>query len=103
MSLRRRRKPVSLLSQVKNRLNVTWGYDDYEIQNMIEEGKAYLESRCGSLSFSEINPTTVDRLAVKILKEYCRYAWNGSAAYFEADYRSDILNLQLEVALSAKE
>ncbi|KXI14677.1 MULTISPECIES: phage head-tail connector protein [Peptostreptococcus] len=84
---------MDLLSEVKDRLNVTWEYDDSKINSMIEEGKDFIISRVGRTDFE------VEISARKILKEYCLYAWNGSIASFEDDFKSDILNLQLKHGL----
>lgn len=82
-----------MLDKIKRRLNVTWDYDNEEIEEMIEEGKIFIISRVGEVDFD------VDILASRLLKEYCRYAWNGSVAYFEQNFRSDILNLQIQNAI----
>lgn len=84
---------MDLLSEVKDRLNVTWEYDDSKINSMIEEGKDFIISRVGRTDFE------VEISARNILKEYCLYAWNGSIASFEDDFKSDILNLQLKHGL----
>ncbi len=82
-----------MLEKIKRRLNITWDYDDEEIEELIEEGKIFIISRVGEVDFD------VDILASRLLKEYCRYAWNGSVAYFEQNFRSDILNLQIQNAI----
>lgn len=84
---------VTLLTAVKRRLNVTWDYDDDEIIDIIEEGQQFIQDRVGEVDFYN------DISALRLLKEYCRYAWNGSVSYFESDYRSDILNLQINNAI----
>ncbi|MCR1955219.1 hypothetical protein NSA24_10485 [Clostridioides mangenotii] len=82
-----------MLEKIKRRLNITWDYDNEEIGEIIEEGKAFIVARVGEVEF-DLNP-----LASRLLKEYCRYAWNGSVAYFEQNFRSDILNLQIQNAI----
>lgn len=85
---------MDLLDEVKERLNVTWSYEDEKIQNIIDESKDFIENRVGKTDFeAEIS-------AKKLVKEYCLYAWNGAVASFEEDFKSDILNLQLKHALS---
>lgn len=87
-----------LLPSVKGTLGVTWEHRDKDILDMIDEGIAFLESRASPLYFSFSDKNNVARSSRKLLKEYCRYAWAGTAAYFENDYRSDILNLQITAA-----
>jgi hypothetical protein len=82
-----------MLEEIKRRLNITWDYDNEEVEELIEEGKIFIISRVGEVDFD------VDILASRLLKEYCRYAWNGSVAYFEQNFRSDILNLQIQNAI----
>jgi len=86
-----------LFSLIKGVLKVTWDSQDEEITELVSEGKTVIQSKCGELDFLE--HSTVPILSRKLLKEYCRYSWNGSAAYFEADYRSDLLNLQIAAAM----
>lgn len=87
-----------LISDVKKRLKITWEHQDQEIEEMIEEGIAYLQSKVGELPFSKSDKSDLAFISRKLLKDYVRYEWNGSGAYFETDYRSDLLNLQLVAA-----
>jgi hypothetical protein len=85
---------MDLLEEVKNRLNVTWDYDDEKIKNIMLEGEDFIIARVGKTNFkTEIS-------ARKLLKEYCFYAWNGAIFSFEDDFKSDILNLQLRHSLN---
>lgn len=88
-----------LLETIKKKLRVTWNEQDDSIKETILEGMAFLQSRAGELPFldKESNPL-IYMLSIKLLKEYCRYDWNGSIAYFENDYLSDIINLQISAA-----
>ena len=81
-----------LLSDVKKRLRITWEYDNDEISDLIEEAKDWLANRIDGIDFD-------DTQARKLVKEYCRYAWNGSISSFEYDFKRDILSLQLEYAV----
>nr|WP_314515391.1 hypothetical protein [uncultured Peptostreptococcus sp.] len=84
---------MTLLEEVKARLDVTWEYDDPKINTMILEGQDFIKSRVGKTNFdTEIS-------ARKLLKEYCFYAWNGAIYSFENDFKSDILNLQIKHSL----
>ena len=85
---------MDLIEEVKNRLNVTWDYDDEKIKNIMIEGEEFIIARVGKTNFkTEIS-------AKKLLKEYCFYAWNGALFSFEDDFKSDILNLQLRHSLN---
>ncbi|MBC2106144.1 hypothetical protein [Listeria booriae] len=93
---------AKLLKSVKNKLRITWDYQDETIQEMMYEGIAFLQSRAGKLPFFDADTETdVYRLSIKLLKEYCRYDWSGAISSFETDYLSDILNLQITVATEA--
>ena len=78
-----------LLHIIKNRLNITWNYDDVEIRDLIDEGTSVIESFVGEIDFLQ------NKKALRLLKEYCRYSWNGASNFFMHDYKSDILNLQI--------
>lgn len=82
-----------VLTQVKDRLRITWAYQDDEIMELIEEAEAFIKSKVSIKNVKD------NKNALKLLKEYCRYAWSGSSNQFGIDYSRDILNLQLEVAM----
>lgn len=84
---------MSLLEEVKARLNITWDYDDEKIRSIIQEGQDFLISRVGKSDFE------LEIASKKLLKEYCFYAWNGAVFSFEDDFKSDILNLQIRHGL----
>lgn len=84
---------MSLLEEVKARLNITWDYDDEKIRSIIQEGQDFLISRVGKSDFE------LEITSKKLLKEYCFYAWNGAVFSFEDDFKSDILNLQIRHGL----
>lgn len=80
-----------LLPKVKKHLRVTWSHQDEDIQDMIAEGIDYIESIAGPCDFER-------GLAFTLLKDYCRYHFNGSVSFFEENYRHMLLNLQLSNA-----
>lgn len=90
-----------LLGVIKRHIKVTWDHSDDDIIEIIEDGIAFLESRTGKLPFYLEDRSTLATSSRRLLKAYCRYHWNGSDAYFEADYLSDILNLQILAAVDA--
>ncbi len=78
-----------LTVKIKNHIGITWDYQDGEVRDMIEDGLSKIETISPSTDFSE-------GLGWKILKAYCRYAWDGSEAYFEENYKRDLLQLQIQ-------
>lgn len=84
-----------MLDEVKGYLAITW--DDIatnsNIQNSIAEGSQYLSNKLGT----ELNFDT-DLEARALLKDYCRYVRNYSLEYFEANFLSKILGLQIKYA-----
>lgn len=86
-----------LLNEIKPVLDVTWDDDitNNKIKNIIADGMALINDDVKSeIDYSK------DRLALKVLKTYCRYAWNNSEEYFIKNNVSDIIKLE---ALYGKE
>ena len=79
-----------LLGPIKLHLRVTWGSQDSEIKEYIEEGIAYIDGICGESDYS------VSGFPRILLKAYCRRAWSGNTSMFEEDYRRHLLRLQHE-------
>ena len=79
-----------LLGPIKLHLRVTWGSQDSEIKEYIEEGIAYIDGICGESDYS------VSGFPRILLKAYCRRAWSGNTSMFEEDYRRQLLRLQHE-------
>jgi hypothetical protein len=93
-------EPIQFLPMVKDRINVTFGHRDKDIERMITESMASIRSWTGSVDF---NPEaeasdTIGILANEMLLDLVRYKWNGSGQYFMQEHRPAILTLQLEVA-----
>ena len=83
-----------LLGPIKLHLRVTWGSQDSEIREYIEEGIAYIDGICGESDYS------VSGFPRILLKAYCRRAWSGNTSMFEEDYRRHLLRLQHENGVS---
>lgn len=77
--------------KIKAHLNITWEYDDEQILEIVNEGVAKIGLITGQEDFT-------DPFAFSLLKEYCRYSWNGVKLYFEENYKRELLQLQLKVA-----
>jgi len=80
-----------MLEEIKeDALDVTWNDEDAKIQRIIDSGKAKLEELAGgTLDF------TVEGLPKSLLKNYCRYAYNNAAEYFEENFHQQIIRLQI--------
>lgn len=90
----------TLLEDVKNYLNITWDDErtDSALQNMINSGKMYLDSKLGEAADYES-----DGFPRTLLFEYVRYMRDGAADVFENNYTSMILAMQNERAVNRYE
>lgn len=79
-----------MLQAVKDYLKITWDDEDAAIQDIIDQGEAYLNE----LSGAELDYTQKG-LARSLLFDYCRYVYNNASEYFEENFAKEILRLQL--------
>jgi len=86
---------MDLLEQVKSYLKVTWDDEDTDITRLINRGKGKLQALVGA----ELDFETEGQ-ARSLLFDYCRYAYNNASEYFEENFRSEILRLQLMTGVS---
>lgn len=84
-----------MLEAVKNYLKITWDDEDANLQEIIDQGEAYLNELTGA----ELDYTQKG-LARSLLFDYCRYVYNNASEYFEENFRREILRLQLKVGVS---
>jgi hypothetical protein len=85
-----------VLQAVKNYLKITWDDEDASLQAMIERGKAYLNDLVGAeLDFDVAGPPR------SLLLDYCRYVYNNASEYFEENFASELLRLQLQMGVKA--
>jgi hypothetical protein len=82
-----------MVEEVKKYLKIYSSREDDEIERMIGGGKAYLKGLAGP----NINYET-DDFAKQLLFDYCRYVYNGSFEFFESNFRSKLIRLQLSEA-----
>lgn len=84
---------VTLLSDVKNRLDITWADEatDKKLCDLIAGGMAYLNGKYGSSA-----DYTADGLPRTLLMEYVRYARDNALDVFENNYLSLLLAMQHE-------
>ena len=87
-----------MIEKVKRYLRITWTSEDTDIDNMIERGKRRIETLTGTaIDFD------TDLVAQDLLFDYCRYSYNNATEYFEDNFRSEILALQIHEAIKAGE
>lgn len=85
-----------MLQAVKDYLKITWDDEDALLQAIIERGKAYLNDLTGS----ELDFDT-DGQPKSLLLDYCRYVYNNASEYFEENFASELLRLQLQIGVKA--
>lgn len=91
------REPT-LLDEVKDYLKITWEDEDTEVQRIIDRGQAYINELTGAES-----DYTKEGLARSLFFDYCRYAYNNATEFFEENFRTAILRLQLMTGVAAME
>jgi hypothetical protein len=85
-----------VLQAVKDYLKITWDDEDGSLQTIIERGKAYLNDLVGAeLDFDVVGPPR------SLLLDYCRYVYNNASEYFEENFASELLRLQLQMGVKA--
>ena len=85
-----------MLNAVKVYLKITWDDEDAALQSIIERGKAHLNDLTGvELDFGSDGP------ARSLLLDYCRYVYNNASEYFEENFASELLRLQLQMGVKA--
>lgn len=83
-----------MLQEVKSYLKITWNDEDNYLQGIIIRGIEYLQDLTGTaLDFG------VDGQPKSLLLDYCRYSYNNAIEYFEENFQSEILRLQLKEAV----
>lgn len=84
-----------MLDAVKDYLKITWDDEDAALLSIIERGKAYLNDLTGAeLDFDVAGPPR------SLLLDYCRYVYNNASEYFEENFASELLRLQLQAGVS---
>lgn len=85
---------MSLLTEVKDYLKITWTDEDSNLQGTITRGKDYLQNLTGTeLDFEQ------EGQPKSLLLDYCRYAYNNALEYFEENFYKEITRLQLQEAV----
>jgi len=86
---------MCLLNDIKKYLKITWDDENTEIESLINRGKSKLNELMGA----ELDFETEGH-ARSLLFDFVRYAYNNATEYFEENFRSEILRLQLMTGVS---
>lgn len=82
-----------MLDRIKRDLRIIGEDEDEIVEDLIEDAKANLSSITGvEVDFIKYP------LARKLLKDHCRYDYNNAIEFFEDNFRSDIIRLQMMIA-----
>lgn len=83
-----------MLQAVKDYLKITWDDEDAGLMDLISRGQGHLNNLVGAeLDFEEASPRS-------LLLDYCRYVYNNASEYFEENFSSEILRLQLQIGVA---
>ena len=83
-----------MLDEIKDYLKILGEDEDKFLNSLILQGEAYLNNLAGVKLDFNLNTS-----AKILLKDYCRYSYNNATEYFETNFNSDILRLQIESAV----
>lgn len=89
-----------LLPDIKNYLHITWQDEDTDknLTGMIKRGMARLQNIAGvPLDF------TKEDLPRQLLFDYCRYVNSFDLEYFEQNFQSELLTLNINSQVAAME
>ena len=90
--------PTDYLQSVKKYLRVTFDESDDHILELIADAMASIKGMVYPLLVFNAEPSEpYDADVNALLKDYVRYAWNGSTQYFEVDYGPKITRLSLQI------
>lgn len=79
-----------MLERIKRELRILGDDENDIVQDLIEDGKANINSIVGQELDYETNG-----LARKLLRNHCRYDYNNAIEFFASNFQSDIIRLQL--------
>lgn len=87
-------KNTELIKQARRVLNITWSDDDVDktLNDHIGAGIAVITRDCGVIRDDFLSRPEVNML----LMAYVRRAYDGDVSDFRADYRTEILALQVD-------
>jgi len=85
---------TQLLSDLKDRLRITWNEEDEYLKKLIKRAETYL-SEMTNASFDFVN----EEWPKELLLERCRYVYNNAADEFETNFHAELSRLILAVAI----
>ncbi len=86
-----------MLEELKSYLKITWDEEDLLLTNLLNDAKEYLNELCGvELDYTNINNKS-------LVKDYVRYAYNNNLEWFEINFTSKLLRLQLKEGIKSYE
>lgn len=85
-----------MLEELKEELKITWPDEDSKLERILKSGKLYLENDIAgtNLDFEK------DESNKTLLFNYCRYCYYNTLEYFEENFRSQLVTLQLKSAVN---
>lgn len=80
-----------MIDELKEYLKITWNDEDINLSRILESGKIYLNNIVGiSLDFK------TNAYYKMLLFEYSRYVYNNALEYFDTNFRSQLVQLQIQ-------
>ncbi|PGR01345.1 hypothetical protein [Priestia megaterium] len=86
--------PYELLQEFKDRMHFTHNSEDSNLQKLLSFSISAITRRVGAFDIDE------NEGARELVLERTRYAYNDALEYFDKNFESEILSVQLENALS---
>jgi hypothetical protein len=83
-----------MLDELKDVLGIIGNDQDAHLNKIILRGKAKIEGLAGVAPSFE-----VEGLPKSLCLNYCRYDYNNAPEYFEENFKSEILRMQLQLAV----
>ncbi len=88
-----------MLKEIKEDLKITWDEEDKKLERIIVRGKSYLENDIAGIKLDFES----DETNKSLLSDYCRYSYYNNLEYFEENFQSQLLRLQLKSAVKSFE
>lgn len=82
---------ITLVEQLKERLNITWedASTENKLSNIVEDAKIILDHKLGAeIDYSKAG------MERNLFMNYCLYAWNDCANEFDKSYLSEIYQIR---------
>lgn len=89
----------SLLQEFKNKMHISHNEDD-NLKDLLSSSISFIRRKCGDFDLEGKKDTDVS--AKELVLERARYSYNDAVEYFEDNFKSEILSLQLDILLKEK-